>query len=138
MKWAFEVQRTGLGPRNLIDLVECLGYKPVEIPGRQIVLCSDSMESYSTPGEVWEQAKRLRELMVGVAEIDKEFAIGPVLDMSSDPPKAHHFAEVEPLVVKVTMGTPTLTVLPPAGLSEEELAEWTERKAEQEYQSKLM
>lgn len=137
MKWAFEVQRTGLGPRNLIDLVECLGYKPVEIPGRQIVLCSDSMESYSTPGEVWEQAKRLRDLMVGVAEIDKEFAIGPVLDMSSDPPKAHHFAEVEPLVVKVTMGTPTLTVLPPAGLSEEELAEWSERKAEQEYQSKL-
>ena len=137
MKWAFEVQRTGLGPRNLIDLVECLGYKPVEIPGRQIVLCSDSMEPYSTPGEVWEQAKRLRELMVGVAEIDKEFAIGPVLDMSSDPPKAHHFAEVEPLVVKVTMGTPTLTVLPPAGLSEEELAEWTKRKAEQEYQSKL-
>lgn len=137
MRWAFEVERTGLEPRNLSDLVESLGYKAVEVPGHYIVLCSDSMKIYSTPGEVWAQAKGLRELMVSVTEIDKEFAIGPVLDMSSEPPKRHIFLEVDPIVVKVTMGTPTLTILPPAGLSEEQLAEWTKRRSEQEYQSKL-
>jgi len=109
MRWAFEVKRTGLELRNLIDLVESRGYKAVEVPGLQIVLFSDSMEIYSTPGEVWEQATGLRELMVSVTEIDKEFAIGPVLDMSSRPPKRHIFLEVEPVVFKVTMGSPTLT-----------------------------
>jgi hypothetical protein len=75
--------------------------------------------------------------MVSVAEIDQEFAIGAVLDMSSEPPKANIFLEVESLTMTMTMGSPTLTVLPPAGLSEEQLAEWTNRRAEQEYQSKL-
>ncbi|MBK1673767.1 hypothetical protein CKO35_10710 [Ectothiorhodospira shaposhnikovii] len=137
MRWAFEVERTGLERRNLIDLVESLGYKAVEVPGHQIVFRSDSMEAYSTPGEVWEQAKCLRELMVSVTEIDKEFAIGAVLDMSSEPPKRNIFLEVEPIIMKVTMGSPTLTVLPPLGLSEDQLAEWTKHKAEQEYQSTL-
>lgn len=137
MRWAFEGERTGLEPRNLIDLVESVGYKAVEVPGRRIVLCSDSMEGYSTPGEVWEQTKRLRELMVSVTEIDKEFTIGPVLDMSVEPPKRHIFLEAEPLRVKITVGTATLEILPPPGLSEEELAAWTNRKTEQEYQSKL-
>jgi hypothetical protein len=137
MRWAFEIERTGLEPRNLIDLVQSLGYKPVEVPGRHIVLWSDSIQACATAGEVWEQAKRLRELMVSVAEIDQEFAIGAVLDMSSEPPKANIFLEVESLTMTMTMGSPTLTVLPPAGLSEEQLAEWTNRRAEQEYQSKL-
>lgn len=45
--------------------------------------------------------------------------------------------EVEPFVMKETMKSPTVTVSPPAGLSEEQLAEWTKRRAEQEYQSRL-
>jgi hypothetical protein len=137
MRWVFEVGRTALEPHNLIDLVEDLGYKPVEVPGQQIVLGSDEMEIYSSPEEVWEQAKGLRELMVSVTEIDKAFAIGAVLDMSSDPPKRHIFLEVESLAVEATMGSAALTVLPPAGLSEEQLAEWAERRAEQRYQSQL-
>lgn len=137
MRWAFEVERTALEPRNLIDLVESLGYKPVEVPGHHIVLWSDSTQSCSTAGEVWEQAKRLRELVVSVAEIDKEFAIGAVLDISSTPPKRHFFLEVEPLAIKMTMGSPTLTLRPPAGLSQEQLAEWAQLRAEEKYQAKL-
>jgi len=137
MRWAIVVERTGLERRNLIDLVEGLGYRPIDVPGRQVVLWSTPMEACATAGEVWEQAKRLRELMAGATEIDPEFAIGPVLDMFSEPPKAHFFLEVEPLVIKVTMGSPTLSVLPPSELSEEQLAEWNRRRAEQEYQSKL-
>ena len=137
MRWAFEIVRTGLERRNLVDLVESLGYKPVDVPGHLIVFRSDSMEAYSTPGEVWEQAKGLRELMASVTEIDKEFAIGAVLDMSSTPPKRSIFLEADPLIVKVTMGRATLTVLPPAELSKEQVVEWRKHKAEQEYQSKL-
>ena len=123
--------------RNLIDLVEGLGYQPVEVLGRQLVLSSSKFDACATAGEVWEQAKRLRELMAGVTDIDPEFAIGPVLDMSSEPPNANFFLELEPLVMKVTMGSPTLSVLPQAGLSEEQLAEWHKRQVEQEYQLNL-
>jgi len=136
MRWAFKIERTDLELRNLIDLVESIGFKVVEMPGNQIALCSDLMENYSTPGEVWEQAKRLRELM-SITENDKDFAIGAVLDMSSEPPKSYNYLEMESIVIKVTVGCPTLTVLPPAELSEEQLAEWTKRKTESEYQSKL-
>jgi len=137
MRWAFEIERTGLERRNLIDLIESLGYKPVEVPGRGIVLWSTSLEACTSTGEVWDEAKRLRYLMASVTAIDPEFALGSVLDMSSEPPKAYIFLEVEPLVIKVTMGSPTLSVLPPTELSEEQLADWNKRHVEQEYQSKL-
>ena len=89
MRWAFEVERTGLERRNLIDLIESLGYKALQVPGHQIILYSDSMETYSTSGEVWEQAKRLRDLMACITEIDKDFAIGAILDMTQEPPKRY-------------------------------------------------
>lgn len=137
MRWAFEVERTGLERRNLIELVESLGYKALEVPGHKIILYSDSFEACSTSVEVWEQAKILRDLMACITEIDKKFSVGAVLDMTHKPPKRYVSIEIHSVLQTVTIRIPTLKVLPPVGLSEEQLAEWTERVNEKEYQSKL-
>jgi hypothetical protein len=43
------------------------------------------------------RAKRLRELISEVTEIDPDFILGPVLDLSSTVPKQHRFLEAEPM-----------------------------------------
>jgi hypothetical protein len=137
MRWAIQIDRTTLDRRNLFDLLKSLGYEPADVPGTEIVLWSTSLEACTNTGEVWEEAKRLRELISEVTEIDPEFVLGPVIDMSSGVPKRHHFLEVPPSIIKVCMNTPTLTVSPPNHLSAEQLAEWETRQAEQEYQDRL-
>jgi len=137
MRWAFQIERTTLDRRNLFDLLDNLGYESADVPGFEIVLWSASLEACTNSGEVWEEAKRLRELISEVTEIDPEFVLGPVIDMSSGVPKRHHFLEAEPIIIKMSMSTATLTVTPPDHLSAEQLAESNRRRAEQEYQDRL-
>ena len=137
MRWAIQIERTTLDRRNLFDLLNSLGYQPADVPGLEIVLCSKSLEACINAGEVWEEAKRLRELISEVTEIDPEFVLGPVFDLSSGVPKGRHFLEVEPIICKTSMRTVTLTVSPPDDLSAEQLAEYNRRQTEQEYQAKL-
>jgi hypothetical protein len=137
MRWAFQIERTTLDRRNLIDLLDGLGYEPADVNGFEFLFWSTSLEACENAGEVWEEAKRLRELISKVTEIDSEFVLGPVIDLSSGIPKRHHFLEAEPIIFNIKMGTPTLTVSPPIDLSAEQLADWNRRQAEQEYQNKL-
>jgi hypothetical protein len=136
MRWAFQIERTTLDRRNLFDLLASLGYEPADVPGLEIVLWSTSLEAYTNAGEIWEEAKRLRELISEVTEIDPEFVLGPVLDLSSGVPKRHRFLEAS-ITTKVNVGDVILTVSPPNDLSAEQLAEWNRRRAEQEYQARL-
>lgn len=137
MRWAFQVERTTLDRRNLLDLLANLGYEPADIPGIETVLWSTSLEACSNSTEVWEEAKRLRELIAKVTEIDPEFALGPVFDMSSGVPKGHHFLEVESIISVMSVSTPSVTVSPPDNLSAEQLAEQNRQRVEQEYQHRL-
>ena len=88
MRWAFQIERTTLDRRNLFDLIDSLGYPT---GGRfrtsRSVLWSTSLEACTDAGEVWEEAKLVRELVSEVTEIDPEFVLGPVLDLSSGVPK---------------------------------------------------
>lgn len=137
MKWAFQVERTTLSRRNLFDLLERLGYEPADVPGDDIVLWSTSLETCKSASEVWEEAKRLRDLISRVTEIDPDFTLGPVLDLSSGVPKRQHFLEVESGIIMTDASNLTLTVSPSEEMSSEQIAEWKKRKSEQEYQVRL-
>jgi ATP-dependent exoDNAse (exonuclease V) alpha subunit len=137
MRWAFQVERTTLDRRNLFDLLEHVGYEPIDVPGSEIALRSESLDTLTNAADVWDHAKRLRELVANVTEIDPEFALGPVVDLSGEVPKRHHFLEVESCISTTSVGSVTLSVHPPDDLSAQQLCEWTRRRAEQEYQTRL-
>lgn len=137
MKWAFQIERTTLDRRNLLDLFNKIGYQLVDVPGLDLAFCSKTFETFINAGEVWEEAKRIRDLLSEVTEIDPEFSLGPIIDLSSGEPKKTHFLEAKSGII-VTVGMDAiLTVSPPDNLSAEQLIENNRRRAEQEYNAKL-
>ena len=137
MKWPFQIERTTLDQRNLLDLLDRIGYQQADVPGLDLVFCSKTLEACVTAGEVWEEAKRIRDLISEVTEIDPEFTLGPVIDLSSGEPKRHHFLEVKSGIIVTTGVDAILTVSPPDNLSAEQLIEYNRRRTEQEYKAKL-
>ncbi len=137
MKWAFQIERTTLDRRNLLDLLDSIGYQPADVPGLDLAFWSKTLETCVNAGEVWEEAKRIRDLVSEVTEIDPEFVLGPVIDLSLGEPKRHHFLEVKSGIIVTTGLDAILTVSPPDNLSAEQLIEYNRRRAEQEYKAKL-
>lgn len=137
MKWAFQIERTTLDHRNLCDLIGSIGFQSVDIPGQELVFWSEILDTCTNADEVWNEAKRLRELISEVTEIDPNIVLGPVLDLSSSKPKKYQFLEVESGIIATASCSAKLTVSPPAGLSAEQLIEWSNRRAEKEYQARL-
>lgn len=136
MKWAVEIQKTNLERRNLADLLSGLGFTVVD--GIEFVaFTSPSFDALGTYGEVWDEAKMLRNAITGPANIDSDFTLGAVIDYTTAEPKRHFFLEVESAEMKFSVGHVTLTVSPSAGLSEEALVGWKASREEQEYQAKL-
>ena len=80
MKWAFQIKRTTLDRQNLIDLLAGIGFQPADIPGFDFAFWSPTFETYENASQVWEQAKRIRDLFSEVTEIGPEFILGPVID----------------------------------------------------------
>ena len=137
MKWAFLIERTTLDRRNLLDLLDGIGYQPANVPGLGLAFWSKTLEGCLSAGEVWEEAKRIRDLVSKVTEIDPDFILGPVIDLSSGEPKRHHFLEAESGIIVMTGLDAILTVSPPDNLSAEQLIEYNRSRAEQEYKAKL-
>jgi hypothetical protein len=136
MKWAVEIQKTNLEPRNLEDLLTCLGFsltKGIDYPA----ITSSDINDCATANDVFDIAKRIREVFTGPSQIDPIFTFGSVINYSGDPPKRHHCLEAKSIVQKVTIGKPTISMLPPKDLSGEELEKSKEEQAEREYQAKL-
>jgi len=136
MRWAFQIERTTIDSRNLSDLLAGIGFQPAEIPGIDFAFCSPTFETYENAGQVWEEAKRIRYLFSEVTEIDPEFVLGPIIDLSFEKPKRYHFWEAKSGIA-VTSLDAILTVSPPDNLSEEQLIEYERRRAELEYKTKL-
>lgn len=136
MNWAVEIQKTNLERRNLADLLNGLGFALID--GIQFpAFTSPEINECDTAAAVFEKAKRLRAAFTGPAQIDPTFVLGSVIDYSVDPPKRHAFLEVQPVTSRSSVGTATLTISPPKGLSGDELERWNEEHAEREYQDKL-
>lgn len=136
MKWAVEIQKTSLERRNLSDLLNGLGFQLVE--GIEYpALCSPEIDACTDASDVFERAKAVRSAVKDVTQIDPDFVLGSVIDYSSNPPRRTAFIEVESCVMTMSVGSPTLTVSPPKGLSPAELERWTEDYEEQQYQEKL-
>lgn len=136
MKWAVEIQKTSLEQRNLAELLEGLGFtliNGIEFPA----FTSPDFNSCDNADDVIEKARYLRAAFIGPAEIDSEFRLGAVIDYSANPPFRSSFLEVEPLMMKTSVGNVTVSVSPPAGLSADELERWEEMQVEQQYQNKL-
>jgi hypothetical protein len=135
MRWAVEIQKTSLERRNLEDLLKEIDFEIVDDIGFDLAFTAplfDQMDSI----EVWSMAKKLREAMIGPAEIDPDFTLGAVIDYSASEPKRHHFLESK-IRAKSSTGPVMLTVSPPKELSEEQVVAWQAAHAEHEYQTRL-
>ena len=136
MRWAVEIQEMNLDRRNLADLLGGLGFTLID--GIQFpAFTSPEIDRCATAADVFEMAKQLRAALTGPAQIDPNFKLGSVIDYSFDAPKRHAFLEVESVEMKTSVGSPTLTVSPPKGLSDKERERWQKEHAEREYQTKL-
>jgi hypothetical protein len=136
VKWAIEIQKTTLEKRNLADLLRGVGFELVE--GIEYpALTSPTIDACATAADAFEKAKPVRAAFKGPAHIDQDFALGSVIDYSTSPPRRHVFLEAEPCTMTMSVGTPTLTVSPPNGLSLAELRRWTADYEERQYQVKL-
>jgi hypothetical protein len=136
MKWAVEIQKTGLNHRNLEDLLAGLGFQLVEGVDFN-AMYSPFFDELESASEVWEEAKKVRDIFKGAALIDPDLVLGSVIDYSTKDKTRHAFLEVNSLHMKMSVGSATLTVSPSANLSPEELKKWEEERVEEEYQSKL-
>jgi hypothetical protein len=136
MKWAVEITQTSLERRNLDDLLKDLGFRVVDGID-SIAFASPSFDLLDSSAGVWAEAKRVRDVLRGPASIDAKFTLGSVIDFGSGTPKRHRFLEAEPGCTVVAGGSATITISPPAGLSEEALAAWHSARAEREYQLRL-
>lgn len=136
MRWAVEIQKTGLERRNLSDLLTGLGFKLVE--GIEYpALASPVIDACVSAADAFEKAKAVRAAFKGPAQIDPEFVLGSVIDYSSNPPRRHALLEVDSCVMTMSVGNPTISISPPKGLSPAELERWTADYEERQYQAKL-
>lgn len=137
MKWAVEIQKTSLSQRNLTDLLEGLGFsliEGIEYPA----LTSSAIDECRTVTEAFEIASKVRTAFRDVAKIDLDFQLGAVIDYSAIPPSRQHFLEADSMELNsIIMGTPTLSVTLPCGLSPTELAKSKEEDQERKYQAIL-
>jgi len=136
MKWAVEVQRTALERRNLADLLAGLGFSLID-GDHYPALSSQEIDQCETSSEALEVAKKVKSAFSGAAGIDPTFTLGAVIEYTSSPPRRHVFLEVQPMDIRISFGTATLSAGPPADLSPEELHSWKKNRAEEEYQHKL-
>ncbi|WP_031434498.1 hypothetical protein [Methylomarinum vadi] len=136
MKWAIEIQKTGLEKRNLSDLLFGLGFKLVE--GIEYpALASPEIDTCSTAEAAFEKAKAVRDAFKGPTQIDPDFVLGSVIDYSTNPPRRHAFLELESCIITTAVGTPTISISPPKGLSSTELEQWKADHDERQYQAEL-
>ncbi|MDO8937739.1 MAG: hypothetical protein Q7U98_01110 [Methylicorpusculum sp.] len=136
MKWAIEIQKTGLDTRNLSDLLRGLGFNLVE--GIEYpALASPDIDASLTPADAFEKAKAVREAFKGPAQIDVNFVLGSVIDYSTNPPRRHAYLEAESCVQINTSSSGAVIISPPYGLSPTEIEQWHAEREEQQYQAKL-
>lgn len=136
MNWSVAIQSTGLEERNLGDILQALGYRMTNGP-EGLVFSSDEMERCTTAADVFELAKKVRAVFLGSANIDAQFQLGNVVDYSTSPPKLHAFLELACCICNATGSVASISIGPPHGLNEEELAAWNREQEERKYQAQL-
>lgn len=136
MRWAIEIQATQLARRNLADLLGSIGFKLVD-DASHLAFSSPALDKCDTEHEVYEIGKKVRASFTASATIDPYFRIGVVIDYSTAPPKRYAFAEPRNSVSASTSTSVMVTVLPPQGLTHEQLEKWKMDQEEVSYQAKL-
>lgn len=121
MKWALEIQFTTLDHDNLSDLLNSLKYTLTDADGI-LILTSSQLEQCKSVQEVFDCGKKLRSAFTGATQIDPKFEIGRILEYPG--PKRHVIIELKSGHCKIEGKQLEVTVSPPIGLSNEELAEW--------------
>lgn len=136
MRWSIEIRTSGLERRNLGDLLVGLGFDLVS--GNTLdEFTSLLLDQCNTASEAFDIGKKVREAFTGPSGVDPEFSIGSVVDYSTFPPGKHTFIEPNSITLKVSVGSPTLEIGPPKGLSRPELKAWERKQAEVQYQARL-
>ncbi|WP_131801024.1 hypothetical protein [Methylobacillus sp. MM3] len=136
MRWAVEIESTGLEKRNLEDLLQGLGFDLIE-GVKYLAFTSPEIENCGSAPEVYEKAKLVRDAFIGAANIDHDFALGAVIDYSSQVPIRHVFAEASAGAMATASAVGEAIISPPSGLSENELEQWKAYRKEEEYQARL-
>lgn len=136
MKWAVEIEKTGLQGRNLTDLLGGIGFTLVD--GVQcIAFTSPQVDASATAHEAFEIAKRVRAAFTGPGYVDPQFVLGSVIDYSVDPPRLSKFVELTGIASTMSMGNLGISTSCPTRLSIAEVAQWTLESEGQRYQAKL-
>lgn len=136
MRWAIEIQKTGLTNKNLTDLLQGLGFSLVE--GIEYpALTSPAIDACAAAADAFDIAKSVRLAFKGPAQVDSEFVLGSVIDFSTTPPRRHAFLEVASSIMTMSVGTVTLIVSPPDGLTPTEMECWNTDYEERQYQAQL-
>ena len=136
MRWSIEIRVSGLERRNLVDLLAGLGFELVA-GNRLDEFTSLLLDQCKTASEAFEIGKTVREAFRGPSGVDPEFSIGGVVDYSTSPPGKQIFIEINSIACKSSLGSPTLEIGPPKGLSGPELKAWERKQADVQYQARL-
>jgi hypothetical protein len=136
MRWAIEIQKYGLERRNLVDLLDSIGFQLINGVDFE-AMYSPNFDGLESAEKVWSEAKKVRNVFTGPAAIDPEFVLGSVIDYSTTERKRIAYLEVEDSQHKQKSNSATLIALPPPNLSPEEMKKWEDNRAEQEYQMQL-
>ncbi len=94
MKWAVEIQKTGLSYRNLVDLLYGLGFQLVDGVDFE-AMYAPYFDDFEFASKVWAEAEKSPSAFTGSASIDPEFVLGSVIDYSTKERNRHVFIEVE-------------------------------------------
>lgn len=136
VKWSVEIEKTSLDRRNLSDLLTGIGFSLFAGQNGE-ELTSPAIDACNNAQDVWSEAKRLRDVFTGPAQIDVEFKFGAVVDYSTFPPSRAFIAEVASSHMVLQPGVARIEIAPPSDLTEEQLKQWHAERAEIEYQQKL-
>lgn len=136
MRWAVKIEQTSLSERNLADILETLGFKREEIADCP-VLAGDAFDACDGVVAAFELAKKVSQALSGASQVDPNFRLGAVFDLSRRPPSCCHLLEARGTVSPSEQGQARLTVGPPAGLTSHAEAAWQVAQAEAQYQQHL-
>ena len=135
MKYAVEIEKSGLDPRNLVDLLHGTGYQVVNMPHAR-VLYNPEFDRLKSPSEALTMIHKLKDIIQNTG-IDGEFFLGAVFDYSSEKTAQYISLEEEIIATEGKFNESSLTVLAPSELSKAQKESWKNKHREREYETKL-
>lgn len=141
MRWLVEVRDIVADERLFTDLLSRLNLT-LHQEDSKTYLTGDEFERLSTSAEVWEQAKRLRDVVTevnnGIPGANISFKLGDIQEQREDGSQGTYVLLTPTSIVSTTaVGVCGVTVIPMREITEEERVRLEAERKEHEYQEKF-